>query len=52
MADNATSHMNDLRPMLDFALNDERVDSMIATVGKGELVCRRRNEGLGIVESD
>jgi caffeoyl-CoA O-methyltransferase len=42
IADNATSHFNDLEPMLIFALNDERVDSMIATVGKGELVCRKR----------
>jgi predicted O-methyltransferase YrrM len=42
VADNATSHFDDLEPMLNFALNDERVDSMIATVGKGELVCRKR----------
>lgn len=48
IADNATSHFNDLEPMLTFALNDERVDSMIATVGKGELVCRRRNESAGL----
>jgi caffeoyl-CoA O-methyltransferase len=47
VADNATSHFNDLEPMLDFALHDERVDSMIATVGKGELVCRKRNQALG-----
>lgn len=42
VADNATSHFDDLAPMLEFALNDHRVDSMIATVGKGELVCRKR----------
>jgi caffeoyl-CoA O-methyltransferase len=47
VADNATSHFNDLEPMLNVALNDERVDSMIATVGKGELVCRKRNQALG-----
>jgi predicted O-methyltransferase YrrM len=47
VADNATSHFNDLEPMLNFALNDVRVDSMIATVGKGELVCRKRNQELG-----
>ncbi len=47
IADNATSPIDDLQPMLDFALNDERVDSMIATVGKGELVCRKRNQELG-----
>ncbi len=48
VADNATSHFDDLQPMLEFALSDERVDSMIVTVGKGELVCRRRNEALGL----
>jgi predicted O-methyltransferase YrrM len=42
IADNATSHRDDLQSMLDRALSDERVDAMIATVGKGELVCRRR----------
>jgi len=42
IADNATSHRDDLQPMLDRVLADERVDAMIATVGKGELVCRRR----------
>jgi predicted O-methyltransferase YrrM len=48
VADNATSHFDDLEPILEFALNDERVDSMIASVGKGELVCRRRNDALGL----
>jgi len=43
VADNATSHFGDLEPMLNWALNDERVDAMIATVGKGELVCRKHN---------
>ena len=42
IADNATSHRDDLQLMLDRALSDERVDAMIATVGKGELVCRKR----------
>jgi len=42
IADNATSHRDDLQPMLDRVLADERVDAMVATVGKGELVCRRR----------
>jgi caffeoyl-CoA O-methyltransferase len=41
IADNATSHRDDLQPMLDRVLADDRVDAMIATVGKGELVCRR-----------
>jgi predicted O-methyltransferase YrrM len=42
VADNATSHRDDLHEMLERALADDRVDAMIATVGKGELVCRRR----------
>lgn len=42
IADNATSHRDDLQMMLERTLADERVDAMIATVGKGELVCRRR----------
>ena len=41
IADNATSHRDDLHSMLDRALGDGRVDAMIATVGKGELVCRK-----------
>ena len=42
VADNATSHRDDLQSLLDRVLADERVDAMVATVGKGELVCRRR----------
>ena len=42
VADNATSHRDDLQPMIDRVLADDRVDAMVATVGKGELVCRRR----------
>jgi predicted O-methyltransferase YrrM len=42
IADNATSHRDDLQPMIDRVLADDRVDAMVATVGKGELVCRRR----------
>src|SRR5579863_7393322 len=42
IADNATSHRDDLQSMLDRVLADDRVDAMVATVGKGELICRRR----------
>jgi len=42
IADNATSHRDDLQSMIDRVLADDRVDAMVATVGKGELVCRRR----------
>lgn len=43
VADNAISHGPDLGPMLDRALSDERVDALIVPIGKGELVCRKRN---------
>ena len=42
VADNAISHEATLRPMLDRALRDDRVDSLIVPIGKGELVCRRK----------
>ena len=41
VADNATSHGEALAPMLQHALNDERVDALIVPIGKGELVCRK-----------
>jgi len=41
VADNAIDHRETLQPMLDRALADERVDAMVMTVGKGELVCRK-----------
>jgi predicted O-methyltransferase YrrM len=42
VADNFTSHRDDLQSMLERVLADDRVDAMVATVGKGELICRRR----------
>jgi predicted O-methyltransferase YrrM len=42
VADNAVNFAETLRPMLDRALADERVDAMIVPVDRGELVCRRR----------
>ena len=41
VADNAINHEATLRPMLDHALADERVDALIVPIGKGELVCRK-----------
>ena len=41
VADNAISHGDVLMPMLDRALDDDRVDAMIVPIGKGELLCRR-----------
>jgi len=42
VADNAVSHRESLRPMLDAALADPRVDAVVVPLGKGELVCRKR----------
>lgn len=45
IADNAISHHDDLRAVIERALDDERVDATVVTVGKGELVVRRRSAG-------
>ncbi len=42
IADNAVNHEQTLRPMLDRALDDPRVDALVVPIGKGELVCRRK----------
>jgi len=42
VADNAINHEATLRPMLDRAKRDERVDCLIVPIGKGELVCRKK----------
>lgn len=42
VADNAINHYDALKPMIDLALNDERVDSVVIPIGKGELLCRKR----------
>ena len=41
VADNAINHYETLKPMLERALSDERVDALIVPIGKGELVCRK-----------
>ena len=41
VADNAVNHQATLKPMLDRALTDPRVDALIVPIGKGELVCRK-----------
>jgi caffeoyl-CoA O-methyltransferase len=42
VADNAVSHQDRLKPLLDAALMDSRVDALVVPIGKGELVCRKR----------
>ena len=47
VADNAISHRDALRPMLDRALNDPRLDAVIVPIGTGELVCRKTESSPG-----
>ncbi|UCE66135.1 MAG: O-methyltransferase [Candidatus Zixiibacteriota bacterium] len=42
VADNVISHADILQPFVDHALADERVDTVVVPIGRGELVCRRR----------
>ena len=42
VADNAISHQAELRPMLDRALRDQRVDAVLVPIGTGDLVCRKK----------
>jgi caffeoyl-CoA O-methyltransferase len=41
VADNAINHYDILKPMINKALSDERVDALIVPIGKGELLCRK-----------
>ena len=41
VADNAITHYETLKPMLEKALADKRVDALIVPIGKGELLCRK-----------
>ena len=41
VADNAINHYKTLKPMIEKALSDERVDTLIVPIGKGELLCRK-----------
>jgi caffeoyl-CoA O-methyltransferase len=41
VADNALSHREMLRPLIDRALADERLDALVVPIGTGELVCRK-----------
>ncbi len=42
VADNAINHFEHLKPMITQAENDERFDTLIVSIGKGEFVCRRK----------
>lgn len=41
VADNVFSHQVELQPFVDAVLADDRVDAIVATIGKGLLVCRK-----------
>lgn len=41
IADNAINHYETLKPMINKALSDQRVDALIVPIGKGELLCRK-----------
>ena len=41
LADNVISHQQDLQPLVDRVLMDERVDALVVPIGKGLLLCRK-----------
>lgn len=41
VADNAISHGEELKPVIDRALADARVDALVVPIGKGELLVRK-----------
>jgi caffeoyl-CoA O-methyltransferase len=41
VADNIISHKDQLKAMVDRALNDHRVDALVVPIDRGELVCRK-----------
>ena len=41
LADNVTSHQTDLQPMINRALMDKRVDSLVVPIGQGILLCKK-----------
>lgn len=45
VADNVISHADQLKPFVDRAMADSRVDAVVVPIGKGELLCRRSMKG-------
>jgi predicted O-methyltransferase YrrM len=41
VADNITSHAEALRPVVERAMADKRIDAVVVPIGGGELVCRK-----------
>ena len=42
VADNAISHVGILKSMIEKAMSDPRVDSIVVPMGSGELICRKK----------
>jgi predicted O-methyltransferase YrrM len=42
IADNTSSHYEELAPFIDHAMQDERVDALVVPIEKGVLLCRKR----------
>ena len=42
IADNAINHYETIKPMVEKVFEDNRFDSLIVPIGKGELLCRRK----------
>ena len=42
VADNALNHYKTIKPMIDKTMNDNRFDSLVVPIGKGELICRKK----------
>lgn len=47
VADNVSSHAEELAPFVRRALEDERVDALVLTQDRGLLLCRRTGRGSG-----
>jgi predicted O-methyltransferase YrrM len=50
VADNIKSHEEILKPMVERALADERVDALVVPIDRGELLCRKLRRGQGVAK--
>lgn len=46
VADNAISHYETMKPMIDKVMKNTKFDSLIVPIGLGELICRRINTSV------
>ena len=52
VADNVISHAEELTSFLAYVQADERVDSLVAPIGKGVLICRKASNPAGTESPD